>query len=131
MLGLILGMSGGGSGGAAASLGDSFSYGGKTYETVLSLGTLTKAHSGEDIGVSAPKMHSGGNVMAGRIGLVPALKDDEVLRTCRWVRKSTVFVTAAATKFWQLLPCGRWIIQPKRRHRSLLRRSIPAALPNT
>lgn len=55
MLGLILGMSGGGSGGAAASLGDSFSYGGKTYETVLSLGTLTKAHSGEDIGVSAPK----------------------------------------------------------------------------
>ena len=26
-------------------------------------------------------MHSGGNVMAGRIGLVPALKDDEVLRT--------------------------------------------------
>lgn len=81
LLGLILGRSVGGSGGAAASLGDSFSYGGKTYETVLSLGTLTKAHNGEDIGVSAPRMHSGGNVMAGRIGLVPALKDDEVLRT--------------------------------------------------
>ena len=42
---------------------------------------IKKAHSGEDIGVSAPRMHSGGNVMAGRIGLVPALKDDEVLRT--------------------------------------------------
>lgn len=26
-------------------------------------------------------MHSGGNVMSGRIGVVPALKDDEVLRT--------------------------------------------------
>ena len=26
-------------------------------------------------------MHSGGDVMAGRIGVVPLLKDDEVLRT--------------------------------------------------
>lgn len=40
-----------------------------------------KAHSGEDIRTSAPRMHSGGNVMPGRIGVVPALKDDEVLRT--------------------------------------------------
>lgn len=40
-----------------------------------------KAHNGEDIRVSAPRMHSGGDVMAGRIGVVPALKDDEVLRT--------------------------------------------------
>ena len=40
-----------------------------------------KAHNGEDIRVSAPRMHSGGDVMVGRIGVVPALKDDEVLRT--------------------------------------------------
>ena len=33
--------------------------------------------SSNDIGT----MHSGGNVMSGRIGVVPALKDDEVLRT--------------------------------------------------
>ena len=87
---------------------------------------IKKAHSGEDIGVSAPRMHSGGNVMAGRRS-----KTTKYCALCRSVRKSTASVTAAATKFWQLLPCGRWIIQPKRRHRSLLRRSIPAALPNT
>lgn len=39
------------------------------------------AHSGEDISPTAPKMHSGGDVAAGRAGVVPTLKNDEVLRT--------------------------------------------------
>ena len=37
-------------------------------------------HTGGNIS-AFPRMHSGGDVMAGRIGVVPALKDDEVLRT--------------------------------------------------
>ncbi|WP_293718561.1 hypothetical protein [uncultured Phascolarctobacterium sp.] len=79
LLGLILGLFGGDS--KPLKLDNSYSYNGKMYETVLSPSTLTKAHNGEDIRVSAPRMHSGGDVMAGRIGVVPALKDDEVLRT--------------------------------------------------
>lgn len=38
-------------------------------------------HNGEDISTTAPKMHSGGDVAAGRAGVVPTLKNDEVLRT--------------------------------------------------
>lgn len=38
-------------------------------------------HNGEDISPTAPKMHSGGDVAAGRAGVVPTLKNDEVLRT--------------------------------------------------
>lgn len=79
LLGMILGLFGGDS--KPLKLDNSYSYNGKMYETVLSPSILTKAHNGEDIRVSAPRMHSGGDVMAGRIGVVPSLKDDEVLRT--------------------------------------------------
>lgn len=76
LLGLVLGLFGGGGTGGSSweAMGGYKSLYGIDYG-------FTKAHNGEDIGVSAPRMHSGGNVMAGRIGVVPALKDDEVLRT--------------------------------------------------
>lgn len=41
---------------------------------------IKTVHTGGNIS-AFPRMHSGGDVMAGRIGVVPALKDDEVLRT--------------------------------------------------
>lgn len=76
LLGSILGMFGGGGTGGSSweAMGGYKSLYGIDYG-------FTKAHNGEDIGVSAPRMHGGGNVMSGRIGVVPALKDDEVLRT--------------------------------------------------
>ncbi|WP_455651636.1 hypothetical protein [Phascolarctobacterium sp.] len=67
-------------------------FGGKTPETSaweemggyqsrygIDYGVKTE-HTGGNIS-AFPRMHSGGDVMAGRIGVVPALKDDEVLRT--------------------------------------------------
>lgn len=41
---------------------------------------IKTVHTGGNIS-AFPRMHSGGDVMAGRIGVVPALKYDEVLRT--------------------------------------------------
>lgn len=52
--------------------------------TVGGITVLSNANMISDAVISSNTigtMHSGGNVMAGRIGLVPALKDDEVLRT--------------------------------------------------
>lgn len=52
--------------------------------TVGGITVLSNANMISDAVISSNAigtMHSGGNVMAGRIGLVPALKDDEVLRT--------------------------------------------------
>lgn len=85
LLGLILGMFGGG----ASSVGNANKRGAGLSGIINQYGTgsytgifpLPKTeHTGGNISVF-PRMHSGGNVMAGRIGLVPALKDDEVLRT--------------------------------------------------
>nr|DAL54015.1 MAG TPA_asm: minor tail protein [Caudoviricetes sp.] len=38
-------------------------------------------HTGGSISSAFPRMHSGGEVVAGRVGVVPTLKNDEVLRT--------------------------------------------------
>lgn len=38
-------------------------------------------HTGGSISSAFPRMHSGGEVAAGRVGVVPTLKNDEVLRT--------------------------------------------------
>lgn len=43
-------------------------------------GTFFKVHTGGDI-MSYPKMHSGGMVEQGRKGVVPQLRNDEVVRT--------------------------------------------------
>jgi hypothetical protein len=52
--------------------------------TVGGITVLSNANMISDAVISSNAigtMHSGGNVMSGRIGVVPALKDDEVLRT--------------------------------------------------
>lgn len=84
LLGLVLGLFGGkeklpaaiGVTTSGITNGDSITVGGIT---VLSNANMISdaVISSNAIGI----MHSGGNVMSGRIGVVPALKDDEVLRT--------------------------------------------------
>ena len=84
LLGLVLGLFGGkeklpaaiGATTSGITNGGSITVGGIT--------VLSNANMISDAVISSNAigtMHSGGNVMSGRIGVVPALKDDEVLRT--------------------------------------------------
>lgn len=85
LLGMILGLFGG-NGKLPAAIGVT-TPGGVTNGGTITVGGITVPNdakiisdaviSSNSIGI----MHSGGDVMAGRIGVVPALKDDEVLRT--------------------------------------------------
>lgn len=85
LLGMILGLFGG-NGKLPAAIGVT-TPGGVTNGGTITVGGITVPNdekiisdaviSSNSIGI----MHSGGDVMAGRIGVVPLLKDDEVLRT--------------------------------------------------
>lgn len=75
LLGLILGLFGG----TKPKTSEWEAMGG--YQSKYGIGYVVKTeHTGGNIS-AFPRMHSGGDVMVGRIGVVPALKDDEVLRT--------------------------------------------------
>lgn len=85
LLGLVLGLFGG-KGKLPETIGVTTA-GGVINGGTITVGGVTVPHNAkiiEDAIISSNSigtMHSGGNVMSGRTGVVPALKDDEVLRT--------------------------------------------------
>lgn len=72
-LGSLFGIFGGGSGGVISA-------GNAAANTFTIGGNLVKVHTGGNIS-GYPKMHSGGLVEQGRKGVVPKLRNDEVIRT--------------------------------------------------